>query len=101
MSEPITPQLATRVKEINIPEPVINTFNWLIGEAFDGHRAIVYQKEVVEKLVASGIPRSEIFAKHYLDVEKLYERAGWIVEYDKPAYNEEYDAFFKFTKREI
>jgi hypothetical protein len=32
-----------------------------------------------------------------LDIEPIYREAGWIVEYDKPAYCENYDANFTFT----
>ena len=37
-----------------------------------------------------------LYEKHYLDVEDAYRKRGWIVDYDKPAYNETYDAFFEF-----
>ena len=29
----------------------------------------------------------------------LFEEAGWNVQYDKPGYNENYDAYFKFTEK--
>ena len=34
-----------------------------------------------------------------MDFEDLYRKSGWSVSYDKPAYNENYDAFLIFNKR--
>jgi hypothetical protein len=42
--------------------------------------------------------RADIFKTGYCDLEPLYRAAGWRVVHDKPAYNETYDAYFKFTK---
>ena len=42
------------------------------------------------------VTRSMIFEKHWLDFEDIYRKAGWFVNFDKPAYNETYDAFFEF-----
>jgi hypothetical protein len=33
-----------------------------------------------------------------MDVEDVYQKAGWEVEFDKPGYNEDYEANFKFSK---
>jgi hypothetical protein len=55
------------------------------------------QKDVVNELVALGLKRNEIFKNHWLDVEEIYEEAGWQVAYDKPGYNETYEASFEFT----
>lgn len=43
--------------------------------------------------------RGMLFDKHYLDIEPIYEEAGWEVEYDKPAYCETYDANFTFRRK--
>jgi hypothetical protein len=45
----------------------------------------------------TGWPSHLIFEKGLLDVETVYERAGWKVTYDKPAYNETYPATFRFV----
>lgn len=34
--------------------------------------------------------------REHLDVEDVYRAAGWEVTYDKPGYNETYDATFTF-----
>jgi hypothetical protein len=43
--------------------------------------------------------REDVFKNGWLNVEHLYETHGWKVEYDKPAYNEDYPATFKFIER--
>ena len=43
--------------------------------------------------------RQKIYDQGWLDFEPLYREVGWNVEYDKPAYYEHYDAYFKFTKK--
>ena len=35
----------------------------------------------------------------WLDVEGIYRKAGWDVEYDSPGYCEDYPATFKFRKK--
>ncbi len=42
---------------------------------------------------------SEIYERHLLDVEPSYRAEGWEVEYDKPGYNETYEATFTFRKK--
>lgn len=43
-----------------------------------------------------NITRGTIFDNGWLDIEPLYRKEGWIVEYDKPAYCENYPASFTF-----
>ena len=43
--------------------------------------------------------RSMLFDKHYLDIEETYKKVGWKVEYDKPAYFENYEPNFTFYKK--
>ena len=47
------------------------------------------------------IDRKTIFDNHWLDIEPIYRKEGWIVEYDKPAYCENYAANFTFKIPEI
>lgn len=44
--------------------------------------------------------RGDVFERGYLDIEETYRKAGWSVVYDKPGYNETYDAFYTFTRKE-
>lgn len=95
----ITPREAKASSGICIPDVVIEVFNKLIETKLDRWTAIIGQEEIIEVLVQRGLKRNEIFEKHLLDVEPLYRNAGWVVEYDKPGYNEGYEATFTFTAR--
>lgn len=50
-------------------------------------------------LVRRGMKRDELFDKGWMDIEPIYRKSGWRVEYDKPAYNETYPATFTFSKK--
>ncbi len=102
--------MASNVKPINpnddliklkfalIPDAVFEVLNMLIAKKWDGHSAYVLQKEVVAALKEKGFAESEIYDGHWLDFEDSYRAEGWKVVYDRPGYNESYDASFKFSK---
>jgi hypothetical protein len=92
----ITPKQASEYKKNTIPAKVIEVFNELINENMSHNQANVRQDEVVNRLVHRGLNRTEIFDRGWLDIESIYEKAGWKVKYDKPAYNENYPATFTF-----
>lgn len=101
MTKPISPDdVVVKKKEI-LPKEVFEAFNELIIEGWNGYQSIVKQKEVVI-LIAQKLDiesTSIIYSNHYLDIEEIYEEAGWNVEYDKPGYCESYEATFTFTKK--
>lgn len=101
-SKPITPDEVTKIKKTIFPDEVFDAFNELIAKNFNGRSATVKQKDVVTLIVEKShdaFSRQQVFDNHWLDVEDVYREFGWKVEFDKPGYNETYDAFFKFTKR--
>ena len=86
-------------KANKIPKEIIKIFNDLILEDFTGTHAKVMQEAVIKKIIeVLGAKREEIFANHWLDVEPLFEEAGWEVTYDKPAYCETYEPSWEFSK---
>ncbi len=97
--EPIRPEQVVDTKMKLVPTTVIKVFNDLISQNFSEGRAIVKQDHVVALLIADGLTNSDIFANRWLDIEDMYRKYGWEVEYDKPGYNEGYPATFTFTKR--
>ncbi len=103
MTKPVTPQEALKLKESKIPDYVFAAFNELISENIVHGRAKVNQPKVVERIIREAkelgidLLRSDIYSNGWLDVEDVYRKAGWKVEYDKPGYNESYDAYFVFT----
>lgn len=104
----ITPGEVLNLKEKQIPDEVFEAFDELIAKDFQHGSATVMQKEVsllaLKKLKAAGhrgMTQQKIFDNHWLDVEAIYRQRGWNVEYDKPAYNESYEASFRFSKRRV
>lgn len=97
---PIRPDEVAEVVSSSIPSEVFDIFNKHIALNFsNGHSAEIRQEDIISDLVETGnFTRSTLFNKGYLNVEPAYRKAGWKVRYDKPAYNETYDAYFEFTK---
>lgn len=102
-TKPISPK---DVPARNIPDEVISAFNDAIADHWNGRCSQFDQKEVVERIIkkfqgnGTEITREILFKLRYLDVEEIFRRNGWRVEYDKPAFNETYEAFFKFFPAE-
>ena len=99
---PISPEEALQERLRRIPDSVLSTFNELImkNATIGGRSALIRQKEVMERLVALGMDRREIYANHWLDVEPLYEEVGWKVKYDSPSYgDDDFEPYFQFTKK--
>jgi hypothetical protein len=100
--KPITPDDVVGRKEASIPSFVLEAFNDLIGGNWNGHESTFKQSEVVAEILKRAPPETTsgmLYERRWLDVEPIYERAGWIVVYDKPAYCETYPATFTFKKR--
>lgn len=98
MTEPLKPDEVVKAKSKTIPSVVIEAFNSLIARNWNGYQSTVLQKDVVAAL-SSQLTPAIIYQNHYLDVEDLFRQAGWHVEYDKPGYNESYDAYFVFRRK--
>jgi hypothetical protein len=99
MTKPITPSEVAAKKQTGFPDQVLEAFNELIAKNFSGNSATVSQDEVVKLMVKKGLKSYDIYDNNWLDVEGVYEKAGWKVVYDKPGYNEDYGAFFVFKKK--
>ena len=94
---PIKPSEVVKNRESYLPEAVLVVFNSQIEQKWDGYSAVLLQEEVAEEIASRlGLTTEDVFARHYLEVEDLYRKSGWVVEYDKPAYNESYPATFTF-----
>ncbi len=93
---PIKPQEVLQKKLENFPSAVFESFNELIAKGFNGNQATVYQETVVDLMIEKGLNKSAIYENHWLDVEDLYKKKGWKVDYDKPGYNESYAPYFVF-----
>jgi len=111
MIKPITPREVIGKKTELIPDAVLLAFNETIARTYHNGVATFTQDEIIlliiqkfEQEVNKGLgaedwikqSRQQVFDNHWLDVEGIYRKAGWIVEYDKPAYNESYPATCTF-----
>jgi hypothetical protein len=99
--KPITPSEVANRKLVDLPPIVIECWNAQIAHDWDGRYAEILQEDIVNRMISKGIPREEIFDKHYLDIEEIYKLYGWYVSYDKPAYNEAYEPSFTFEKAKV
>jgi hypothetical protein len=105
MKQPIKPEELTTLKRHQLPDEVIDACNELIALKWTGSCSTFTQDKFIDTILQkrkengrSEITRTEIFDRHYLDIEDIYKEEGWLVEYDKPAYNESYPASFTFRK---
>jgi hypothetical protein len=114
MTQPITPAEVAAYQAANFPSYVFDAFNELIASKYvPGRDVIITQKEAVDLIFAKAnkglvgtidddglkLTRNDIYNKGYLNIEAAYDKQGWVVNYDKPGYDESYDAFFKFKVR--
>jgi len=99
---PIDPNKVQEAKSALLPDAVVGSFNELIAEKWSAgtQSASFTQDEVIDRILVKmkGVTRHQLFERNLLDVEPKYRAEGWVVEYDKPGYNESYKATFTFIK---
>lgn len=106
MSKPITPYDASVKKSELIPDVVIDAFNDAIVENVDSMgQAQFVQSVVIDKIISgfsqngSKVDRQEIFERGWLDVEPIFESAGWLVSYHKQGIGDSGESYFTFTDK--
>lgn len=94
---PITPAEAKHRKGSTFPPEVIRAFNDYLSDHY-GPEIIIQQDTIIDIILIAmpHVKRQGIFDNGWLDIESVYKKAGWSVEYDKPAYNETYPASWTF-----
>lgn len=99
--KPISPSEIPEQKAKDLPDAVIEIWNQIIAKRYTGRGSVtILQEEVIQALLPlTDGDRRAIFSRGWLDVEELYRANGWKVEYDRPGYNESYEAFWVFSKR--
>ncbi len=95
--KPLSPAEARATHAKTIPDAVIRAVNNRLVNAGDAARVVIRQDELVEELENAGLNRKQIFDQHWLDFEDLFRAQGWKVVYDKPGFNESYEATWTFT----
>jgi hypothetical protein len=107
MPGPIKPEDVQDKRNESIPEPVFEAFNELIVREWALGSANFTLTEVanlaIEKLRKTDesfkdLTRQQMYDKGWMDVEPAYRKAGWKVEFDKPGWEQSYDANFTFSK---
>lgn len=92
--EPLKPgQLATYQRQ-RLPGHVIKIWNDLIMDNWDGtsSKILVYEaKKMLSKLDGFNIS--------WLSIEELYKANGWKVEYIKPDFTENFEAYWIFRSK--
>ena len=102
MVKPLAPSEVVEVRTKLFPDFVLETWNAAIAKNWSGRSSRIEQPDIINQLVTASptlVSRGDVFANHWLDIEDTYRAEGWSVEYDKPAYNEDYPAYFVFKKK--
>lgn len=95
----ISPEEAKLRHGGSIPEKLLEAVNKFLAEHAHKRHINLLQKELVEELKKVGISEREALDKGWLDFEDLYRSKGWKVTYDKPGFNESYDARWVFESK--
>lgn len=100
MIKPISPAEAKKSGRGGIPDEVFQVFNEYL-EMGGGRTVIIAQDEIATVISNrySRLTRELLFRNKWLDVEAAYRAAGWDVEYDKPGFNETYEAHWTFKPK--
>lgn len=89
MVKPITPENVVEKKEQIMPDFVIEAFNTVIAKNYSHGSARFNKDEAINAIIKaseSSVTRQKIFDEKWLDVEGIYQRAGWKVSYDDDYY---------------
>jgi hypothetical protein len=102
LTKAMSPGEVWQYKADTFPDFVFQAFNECIGKEYTNKSATVKQIDVINRM-SQLMPgdsyesnKAKIFAEGWLNVEEVYRKLGWKVEYDKPGYNESYGAFWVF-----
>ena len=100
MTKPITPDEVAVKKATIIRAEIIEAANELIAKNWNG-RSSTFKLSDLTKLARQklNMENSEFFEDGELDIEPVFEEAGWSVKFDKPAYNETYASYFEFRRK--
>lgn len=103
--KPLSPSELKDIPNKSIDPAIIQAVNNLLIKNYSEGSAIIKQDEIIEEYFKiTGTKNKEskrawLFENKQLSFERIYEKEGWKVEYDKPGYNETYDATFEFTPK--
>lgn len=109
--KPFTPAEAKAQKVFALPPELIKAVNELLAERYVD-RGVIHIKLIDLKarcrkiILAENLQMSSItdplasWDQSVWDFEPVYRQHGWKVSYDSPAYNESYDGYYIFEKKD-
>ena len=98
MTKPIMPHEVTQESLNRMPDAIIEAWNELIAEKWDGDSALIFLYEAKDRLCFVCGYKGIEYSSKYLNIEDIYRDAGWDVEFEKPGYNESGNAYYEFSK---
>lgn len=102
LKTPLSPDDVMKTLPDYFPTSVIEGVNNLLLKKYRGKSCTIKQNDIIEEIlrIDNTLTKDKIFDEKYMDFESIFEKSGWKVTYDKPAYNENYDVYFEFEKKE-
>lgn len=99
--KPISPKEIMGDLEEIIPPAIIQAVNNLLKKKYRGSTVSIKQEEIVKEAIRidSSLTSAKIYDNKWMDFEPIFRKSGWIVSYDKPGWDENYDAFFQFKPK--
>ena len=105
--EPIRPDQVVQKKQDSLPDEVIEAFNELIGQNWNGSFSSVTVESAIQRIITKmtvndkPLNRSDVFRLGDLEVEDVYRAKGWKVVFDKDGWDESYESRYEFTRERI
>lgn len=93
-----TPDDALAQHSATIPEEIFEIVNGFLAERVHNRTIEIEQREIAAKLELTDISEAQAISHGWLDFEDVYKKAGWIVNFDKPGFNESYQPIWTFEK---
>lgn len=100
MTKPISPSEITTKQIEMIPDRIIEVWNTMLAQKFNGTSATVYQREIISAIQAAwDADERYILTQGWLDIEEIYRQVGWMVEYVKRGIGDNFESHFIFTRK--
>ena len=103
MAKVYSPEDVLKKRVETIPDFVITAFNDLLTENYADEGTVIKQDDAISRILQYNkddeLTREIIFKKRWLDIEPLYRRKGWKVDYEKPAFDERFEPYFIFKPK--
>lgn len=103
--KPISPEDIIELRLDEIPDEMIETVNKLIVQNWGVGKARVLQKDIEDAFLIlynskynKEMASREMYDKRWMDIEDIYRKKGWKVNFFKPDYTESFDSYFVFEK---